>query len=322
MCLRILAARWAILYWEAVTGGDLSNKLVVLVVSAGRTGTQFFGRTLSSWIHDAHSVHEPDTLNPSLIDTWWKARTFGWRHMVVDRLRGRTGMRNLSQRFISGELSVESLADEILQHRAAYYGSFAERVIIESHYQWFGVLPGVPLAFPNHRVVGVVRDPRTWVTSTMNTERHYGSRDPVTRLGFRRLDPAMLGDSDFERQWPSMSPFERNCWHWKVIYETIAAHVDRDERARLFRYEDLFGDAQDTGALRMMMDFITHFGDQRVPYEIDERALQKRVNSSARRFPSWHEWTPDQARRCQRLCGPLMDRFGYGDEAEWRAKLA
>lgn len=304
-----------------MTQTGLPNKRFVLVVSGGRTGTQFFGRMLSDLIEDAYSVHEPDILRPSLPDAWQKIRVFGFRHMIIDRLRGRSGIRNLTQRFLSGRLTLDALADEIRRQRGPYYASIPQHLVIESYYQWFGILPAVPLVMPQHKIVGIVRDPRSWVTSWMNIRAHYGSRDTVTRLGFRRLDPEMVGDEPFIARWPSMTPFEKNCWHWKVIYEHITAHAATDERARLFRYEDLFLGPEASAELQSMLAFMTRFEDVQLKYRCDPDVLERRLNASVQRFDPWTRWSPERARSLEDICGPLMRRFGYGTEPEWKEKL-
>lgn len=295
---------------------------IVIIASAGRTGTQFFGDLLSSMIPGAFSVHEPDVLEGLNRKTWQRIRTFGVYHMLLGRVLGRTGIRNLSQKFMSGRIDREQLIDRLRRQRLAYYQGLAGEPIIESYYQWYGVLPAVPKLFKHYRVIALVRDPRTWVASWMNFGAHFGARDLVSRLGFRRLDPNMIGDPRFAELWTDMSPFDRLCWTWQVVNERLLAFARIDPHTRTYRYEDLFL-SKDSGChLADLVQFITSFPDRHFPSTFDAGVMRQRRHASSRHvFPDWPDWTMDQAQRLEQICGQLMRELGYGEESDWALKL-
>lgn len=194
------------------------NKNAVIIVSGGRTGTRFFGDLLSRMVADSFSVHEPDVFEGFTGRTWQRLKTFGWYHVVIGRLLEKTGIRNLSQQYLSGTLDLDALTRAVRSHRLRYYASVNPSLIVESYSLWYGILPSLPFVFPSYKVVRIVRDPRTWVASNTNHGRQYGSKDLVTKLGLRRLDPEMIGDREFEEKWPSMSEFQILCWNWKTLH--------------------------------------------------------------------------------------------------------
>ena len=298
------------------------NKNVVIIVSGGRTGTRFFGDLLSEMVADSFSVHEPDLFDGLTARTWQRLKTFGLYHMVIGRLLGRTGIRNLSQRYLSGALDLDTLARSVRRHRSRYYASLNPSLIIESNYQWYGILPTVPLVFPSYKVVAIVRDPRTWAASNMNYGTHHGPKDLVAKFGFRRLDPRMMGDSEFVDKWTSMSAFEKLCWDWKTVYGLITEFVDKDSNSRMYRYEDLFPGLSSGEQVHDMLDFLVDFPERKYSYSLDRSVLQKPVHAAGRAsFPDWSEWDTTHARQLNDICGALMVRFGYGNEPTWHDLL-
>jgi hypothetical protein len=299
------------------------SKHLVFIVSGGRTGTRFFGDLLMEMIEDCFSVHEPDLFDVFTRRTWGRLKTFGFGHMVVGRLMGRTGIRNLTQRRLSGVASEAEIDAAIRKHRHAYYSSLPATLIVESYYQWFGLLPAVRREYPACKIVGILRDPRTWVASWMNFGSHHDRRDLVRLFGQRRLDPTMIGDKDYAQQWSSMSRFEKLCWDWRTIYQQIIDFSEADSRTQLYRYEDLFLSIDRRDTVIEMLEFITRFEDRQYYYELQVERLKKRVHSSTRKtFPGWRDWSPELARTLDKLCGNLMVQFGYGQEPEWQLKLA
>jgi hypothetical protein len=274
-------------------------------------------------IEDCFSVHEPDVFEGLTRRTWERIKTFGLGHMVVGRGIGRTGIRNLAQRRLSGVASESEIDAAICRHRNGYYASLAASLIIESYYQWFGLLSAVRRVYPNCRVVGVMRDPRTWVASWMNFGSHHDRRDLVRLFGQRRLSPDMIGDVEYVSRWSSMSRFERLCWDWRTIYQQIVDFAAADTRTRLYRYEDIFFCKNRLETINDMLDFITRFEDRKYRYEFKESKLDQRLHGSkTNAFPGWPDWSPEQARALDETCRKLMARFGYGHEQEWQLKLA
>lgn len=289
------------------------------IVSAGRTGTAFFGEVLSRIIPGAFSVHQPDVVEGLNKATFDRIRTFGVYHMILGRLLGRTGIRNLSQGYLSGQMSRQEVIRALHRQRGPYYGSIESEYIVESNLQWYGLLPLLSEAYAKHKVVGLVRDPRTWVTSVRNLGTQFGRGDLVTRLGLRRLDPDLIGDVRYIGKWREMTPFEKNCWQWTTLNSLIRAHACESPSARLFRYEDLFLADDRVDRLREMLDFMTHFADRDFPFHLDSKVLDTPRNASRQsRFAGWHDWDRTQARQLEQICGPLMEALGYGTEARWR----
>lgn len=308
----------------AAESRPISEVDVVLVVSGGRTATRLLGTRLSEVVPDAVSVHEPDMINirHPLQRTWPAIRAFGLRHMVVDRLRGRSGIRVVGEGWLAGERPREEAVAELRRQRERYWTGLGKPLVVESYRQWFTVLDLLPEVVASYRVVGVVRDPRSWIRSWMRYGGQYDRRDAVAFLRKQRLSPARVGDAAHAARWEQMDTFERNAWFWTQVNGRICARAEVDPRVRVFRFEDLVGPRREA-FLAELLDFICTWPDHRYPYTVDPSILEERVNASADKdFPRWPEWEPARAAVVDRHCGPLMARLGYGLEPEWKALVA
>ncbi len=296
-------------------------KDLVFVVSGGRTGTKFFGTVLGTLIDGCFSVHEPDMVNGDLTPRGLVERIghFGFHHMVTGRLLGTRGVRILSDRYLRGGIGLEDAAATIRAWRDRYHAAIDRPLIVESCSQWYGLLPPLRAAWPQARVVAIVRDPRGWIQSSLNHGRRRGFRDLVEWVGQKRISPAMLGDDEWAGRWPAMSAFQRLCWDWTTINRLLDDFVAGDAHARLYRFEDLF-DPERPEVRRDLLDFVADHGRYR--WHEPEAAFRRRLNASRGGVPDWTQWPPAEVRFLHEVCGPQMERYGYGTEPEWRRMLA
>lgn len=292
------------------------DKDLVFIVSAGRTGTQFFGRQLSSIVEDCVSAHEPDRYAGFSRATWESIRKFGFNQVVLQRILRRSGIRHLTQQRLAGQLSEQQVIRSIHQQRDKYFHKQHASLIVESYYQWYGLLPCLRQAYPECKIAAIVRDPRTWVMSL----QHRNLRHAMGRFA-GRLTPEIAHDKEHRGQWRDMNEFERICWEWKTINETILASVENDPQARLYRFEDLFLAGEDDAEMRRLLTFITNFGDRSYPVHFDDSMLASRFNVSSEISMKWPDWPGTRARALQAICGNLMLELGYGNEPAWSERL-
>ncbi|MEP3891166.1 MAG: sulfotransferase [Hellea sp.] len=298
-----------------------STKDLVFIVSGGRTGTTFFGDYLSDVVEDCYSEHEPDLLVGFQAKTRKRIKRFGIYHMVIGRLLRQTGIRNLAQKYLSGELSDSQIIDKIYKHRRRYHGSIEASLIVESYYVWYGLLGPLRKSYPDAKILAIIRDPRDWVRSWMNYGGFYGKSDQIKWFGQSRVTPAVIGDTIQAQKWAEMTHFEKICWNWNLTYGLISNFVESDDHGRVFRFEDIFLTGADENSLEKLMDFTTRFEHRQYSYDLEKLKTKPSANSSKKTLPSWLDWTPEQARQMDRLCGDLMRANNYGLETEWLNKL-
>lgn len=298
------------------------RKHVSLIVSTGRTGTRFLGENLGDVIDDCASFHEPDMLTFPRRGKLQTIARFGLYQTVFGKLLDRTGIRAIGLQYLAGKVGFDATARRLTQHRAKFYASRPEELIVEAYNQWFSVLPVLPSVFANYRVAAIIRDPRSWLASASKWGLWWASSDLVAKLGLLRLSPDLVGDHSVATHWAGMDNFDRLAWSWATINHELATQADRDDRIRMFRFEDLFGEYRKTEEIDSLLAFVTHFEDRRFDYSLETLLRSRQIHASGGDSGSeWHDWTPSRCRRVMHFCGPLMERWGYGRETAWKRKL-
>lgn len=253
---------------------------VVLLLSTGRTGTKALAHYFDGAFDNVYAVHEPP---PS--------RT----------------LRVASNRFLAGRVTEARLVEKYAAAREARLARVNEPVYLESNPFLHGFVGVLDRLFRAPRVVHLVRDPRTYVRSYLN----YGAFRGVKGLAARYYPYWMLKpeqvDPTAPRRWPDMSHVERLAWRWT----TINTALDRGEslygdRYLRVRYEDVF--AEDGSGLRRLAEWAGL-----TPTAGFERLREERVNASTgKQAPKFDQWDAADRRVLLDLCGPQMERYGYG----------
>lgn len=284
------------------------SKDLVFIASGGRTGTNFFGELLGTLIEDCHSEHEPDLFLGFNETTLERLRSFGLWHMVAGRALGLTGVRVAGTRLLTGKSNLESVAHSLRRQRARYHARVEQSLIIESYYAWWMVAPVLQEIFPGAKLIGVVRDPRTWIASWQARQKgrdrghwtHWLPPGPVTATS--------VGDARWASRWEEIGPIGRLAWQWSAIAEQL---VKADTSyARIFRFEDLFG-AKGFEAVGQLVQFASHFPDKSYDFEVPPSVIGRKLNASSATSQDWQEWSAQDRALVNEICGPHMERFGY-----------
>lgn len=297
---------------EAVPDKDL-----VLIASAGRTGTMFLGRHLGAVIDDCFSVHEPDiwSLAPGRLFERQKLtalRNFGPWHMGPGRLLGRTGLRAHGKRHLAGEVDLGTTVRAIRAQRARYYRSIPEGMIVESYPAWWMFADVIDRIWPGCALIGVVRDPRDWIRSFQRHHPHRRDASVIGRLMPKPIDPDRLGDRYWADRWDSIGHAGRLAWEWALVGETLLRASGANPRIRIYRFEDLFG--SDGAAMRDLVGFVAGSGRSRRTIGDMVGFTRQVENASAPGDARLPGWTAEDERIVAEICGPLMARWGYGGE--------
>lgn len=295
------------------------TKHLVFIASGGRTGTQFLGNGLSRVIADCYSEHEPDLLLGLGWRTFSQVAKFGLWYMVPGRLLGQTGLRVLGDRLLTGSLDAATVRRRIVASRERYHRRIAEPLIVESNYQWWSLAGELHRIWPESKLIGIIRDPRTWVRSWLNQKHRYDELDKVEMLPPGRLSPARLGEAEWAGRWSEIGTFGRLAWEWRTIYRHLSGCIDAVPNARMFRFEDLFYD--DGSAMADLVHFAAEHGGHRYKVADLDGFRRSVTNESQSITPEWRDWSSEQARLLDELCSDLMRRYGYGREPDWLAKL-
>lgn len=289
------------------------DKYYCYIVSTGRTATQYLGNNAQISFRDCYSIHEPDMVRSLTDFTWNKIRLFGLYNLTLGKLIGSTGIRNLSNGYLSGRISRENAARKIADHRGKFYRTIGQNMVVESYSRWYGLIDPLSLAIDRFKVVGIVRDPRTWIRSWMSRAEEYanthGSAKALLKMS-PLFTPTSIGDCEYEAQWNTMSGFERLCWQWNAINKIILDASERYNNVRVFRFEDIFSNGED--GIRPVFDFMAQFNDRNFDYTLGHLDLARKENASqTHTIAEWKDWEPDRQVRLNEICGDTMLRLGY-----------
>jgi hypothetical protein len=289
-----------------------TDKYFVFIVSAGRTGTKFFGDMFARMVNDSFSAHEPDVLMDFKFKSFRQIKQFGLYRLVWGKILGKTGIRNLSQNYLAKKLDRPQLVAALIKHRERYYNDIDQELIFEAYSGWFGAIEGIQSLYKNYKVVGMSRDPRNWVKSNMDWGTMYGKRDWIGRLKLGRLNPEMIKDAAYAKEWARFNRFQKLCWAWKTIYETMLDAMADDPNAIIIKFEDIFRSEEKYTHLSNLLNFVTKFPDRVFGYQIPENILERRLNVNiAYEFPSWERWDRQMKTELRRICGEPAIRLGY-----------
>ncbi len=265
----------------------------VILLSTGRTGTMFFARLFQTYFpRQADSYHEAGERS-RLINIFSNAHLAGlaprWLPLWAWERAVRPALRRCAKPFY-----------------------------IDSNNQLYALVPRNPGLYPNLKVIHIVRDPRDYVRSHINWARHRPKSFIANHLiPFWQPNAALLNEMSWA-DWLRASPLERFAWIWDFKNRLIASLAGGQVPYLRVKFEDFFGHPRPENAINRMMRFIG------LP-ELEDvsGAFARRVNpNQGQSFPAWQAWSPRQCRQLQRICGATMQAYGYGDEPEWRRKLA
>jgi hypothetical protein len=258
------------------------------------------------------------------IDEWYRSMQLFFGLGIVRS--GTTFLANLLNREIPDAITLhEAVIDDYWSYRQAFYSeNAAHRYIREfrrpeiffrlrgTNIRAYGEINpflrrhagALKAVFPNAYFFHVTRDGRDVVRSIMQ-KGYFGAKDPVFRPFIHPPE-----DSRYGQTWPRMTPFEKVCWLWTEENRYLRQHISTTVRfERLLRDYDYF---------RMhLLEPIS----ARVTADTWQRYCRERHNPSPTlSFPHWCDWSRDQKRIFDEICGSEMHAQGY--ELDWSESAA
>lgn len=295
------------------------SKDLVFIASGGRTGTTFFGEQVKTVIDDCWSEHEPDILAADWRKSLRRIGRFGLWHMVVGRLAGLSGLRPLGHFYLSGRITKEECVRALRRQRRGYHAAINEPLIVESSGRWWMFADCIADIWPDAKMIAVIRDPRDWIDSWRRHQPRRFAPHFLRWFPLGPLTPADVGDEAWRDRWDALGQFGKTAWDWRTLYTRLDNAASENDRVRIFRFEDLF--AAETGAMHALIDFIADHGARKYAVRNLSGFADNARNASHGPRRDWRDWTAEDARLLDEMCGPLMRKYGYGLEPEWLAML-
>jgi hypothetical protein len=258
---------------------------VALILSSGRTGTRFLAHYFDANYRDVIARHEPPP---------------------------RALLRMASYARASGRLSTGAMRRLLRGARRRVAASEAA-LYLESNPFLSGFIEVVDDVFDEPVILHVVRDPRDYARSSLNHGTSRGARGIANRLV-----PFWFPDL---RGLPEIGPhpdwLERTAGLWTIVNRLLAEAGSRCAHYHLFRYEEMF-DATHSGLREMCRVLGLEFRETDLAVTTADRINPGHLDL----LPAWTEWPAERCAALQRICSPLMQRYGYGTEPAWLDRVS
>ena len=156
------------------------------------------------------------------------------------------------------------------------------------------------------KIVHLVRDPRSFITSYMNWKN-----SSVKRLFLHHFvpfwQPNPIND-EINNKLKNHKKFKQFCKIWsyknKQFYDKYNNHINY----KLLRIEDLTTSINRTESFNDLIDFIVLPKNK---FDYDLYSKTKINKSSNNKFPEYEFWTDDMKSYLNEVCGDLLKIFGY-----------
>jgi hypothetical protein len=257
-----------------------------LILSSGRTGTQFLAHYFDANYDNVVALHEPPPAR--------------W-------------LRFASHAHMRGSLSDDRLRALLAWKRRHYDDRIDTEFYIESNPFLSGFADVIGDVWDEPIVIHVVRDPREHTRSSLNHGTGSGRKGLANRLiPFWYPDVKRILALGHEPSW-----IERTAGVWAIANRLLCDAAPRHAHYHRLRYEDLFDDSH--SGLRAICEILgLPYREHGIAVSPEARINQSRLEA----LPDWREWSREQCLALDRICMPLMREFGYGDEPEWRERIA
>ncbi len=258
---------------------------IALVLSAGRTGTKFLAEYLDANYPEVVARHEP---KPSR-----SLRLASHAHMV-------------------GALSRERLVALLRRKRRRHVDPLHATLYVECNPFLSGYADVIGEVWTDPVIIHIVRDPREHVRSSLN----HGTATGWKGLGNQFL-PYWYPDVGRILNLKGLGPIGMAAGVWVVMNRLLRDSSQRYRRYCLMHYEKIF-DENHTGLREICERLGLEYRDADAAVSPNQRINAARLDVAA----PWRDWPSADCQELERVCQPLMAEYGYGDEPEWRAKLA
>lgn len=246
-----------------------------LIISTGRTGTQFFSYFINANTRNAICLHEPP---PS--------RRFKF----------------FSNLYLDGKVGGRFIARHYAQCRRNFWKAAGERYYIESNNFLFGCLRPLVMHFPSVKLVHVVREPKAYILSHLKHGFWLGIKKVTAQYVPYWLEKVALAPED------RINPVRILAHRWVYVNEAIASR-NADADYRLVRFEDVF--SPDPSCARAAIDSISAFFDLHIRDPDKTASLLRHKKNIGRRSVAAVRIGAEDERYIERVCGRLSRRYGY-----------
>ncbi|MBI2966767.1 MAG: sulfotransferase domain-containing protein [Bacteroidetes bacterium] len=273
--------------FNKITWNDIH---VNIIVSTGRTGTEFLARFFNEGFRGVYALHEPV---PDLYD------------LGVDYIKKKIVGRRAVMEFKKDR---EKICHEVHRRNCNVY--------VESNTNLWCLIPLFRRIFKQYKIVCVIRDGRDYVRSCYSkiVESKTGGKtlfieDDDSRTRIKAID---FKDDPYYSQWGDMDRFERLCWHWVKKNTIMVNHLENEKKVLVVKFEEIFNSASGFPGLNRIIDFCGIQDRRFLTYTEYAKRMSSRVNAnSSYELPSWKNWDESLKKKFDQIAGKSMRQLGY-----------
>ena len=213
-------------------------------------------------------------------------------------------VRLLSHAKYEGYINTMQLKNLLPNLQSLATGNDTE-IYIESNPALSGFAEAILEQNSNCEVIHIVRDPRDFVKSNLN----HGNGSGIKRFLNVYL-PFWFVDSKSTIGKLNKVATYRASAYWKTVNESLSK-LERMPGYHCFRFEDIFN--KDLDGLTEIVELLG--------LELLKDKTSKMNKSKKKTKDSWTKWSEEEVRIVNKICSPLMQKYGYGNEPEWLSRL-
>ncbi len=255
---------------------------VVIVIGTGRTGTEFLAKIIAdNYASQILSYHEPA---PDLL--------------------------NLSVEEKKNNLSEAEVINRIREYRIRYLmkAFFTRKVYFESNNNVSFLLPFITKAFPNIKLIYMIRNLDSFLVSEMN-KRHGKDKFLIYSESDRRerISPALLNQE--YNNWPSATRERKIIWYWTECNRVINGFLHKNApESLIIKFEELFGQ----NGKSVLSAILKYIGVRNYESVDDAIFSQKHNSSKHKEFKGTNELNPESQElvdQNQRMINKLISQI-------------
>jgi hypothetical protein len=262
---------------------------VTLILSTGRTGTNFLAKFFNDNFDGVDGRHEPQ------MDLY---------KVGIDYICGLADKEESVSSFYN--LRYQILKDLIDGNKQFY---------VESNFNLSVIVDLAEKVYPNLKIVHVVRDPKTCIKSYYNkspndsgTSYFMDDNDNYRQ----RLLPQFFPEDNFHKQAETLNRFQKVCWHWRK-YNESAMELSKKLNLpyQLVKFEDVFI-KKDLQILEQLIEFMNLADKKKAEVDFFEK-LGERANYSrhGELIGKYDTWTDQQKSQFHEIVDDVALKLGY-----------
>lgn len=204
----------------------------------------------------------------------------------------------LSTEYAHGEKNVREVKNEVLSiFESKTLKNYQNELILHSDQRLWNMVPILKELFPKAKFIHLIRDGRDTVRSMYARNWFVDNELEINKHEWAeyRLNGYLAGDVD-EEKWKNWGAFERCCWYWSYINESISKELLTQQKSYLIKLENIDDN---------LSDFLEFLDVDKHNFNFDKYNAVKKSNLKKYQF----QWTEKEEEKFQKIAGETQLKF-------------